>query len=266
MQDPFSLRLFFFITILLSCACWEIKRPRKTLTQAKTFRWFNNLSLVTANSLLLIILPMSAFEVALLVQKHDVGILHWLGFGSVTNLLISVILLDLIIYSQHVLFHRISWLWRLHKMHHTDQDIDVTTGARFHPIEIFLSFSIKIASIVLLGVSPLAVVVFEITLNGSAMFNHSNARLSTKLDHWIRRLIVTPDMHRVHHSIIKKETHSNFGFCLAIWDRIFSTYCAQPQQGHDAMLIGTPEFRRPSEQRLDKMLTQPFRTSQSKDI
>ncbi|HAS6349462.1 TPA: sterol desaturase family protein [Vibrio vulnificus] len=260
MTDPSLLRLSFFLGVLLLCFVWENRCPRKTLTVSRSFRWLNNLSLVALNSVLVALLvPVVAFEAALQAQHHQYGLFHALNMSATWNLLFSVIALDFIIYWQHLLFHRVKPLWRLHRMHHADLDIDVTTGTRFHPLEMLISMGIKVASVFVLGVSPLAVVVFEIILNASAMFNHSNAKLPLKVDHWLRRIIVTPDMHRVHHSTEVKETHSNFGFFLSVWDRCFHTYRAQPKAGHDAVVIGVPEIRHADEQRLDKMLTQPFR-------
>jgi sterol desaturase/sphingolipid hydroxylase (fatty acid hydroxylase superfamily) len=170
-----------------------------------------------------------------------------------------VIVLDLVIYLQHVMFHAVPTLWRLHRMHHADLDFDVTTGSRFHPIEIILSMVIKLTVIAALGAPALAVLIFEVLLNATAMFNHGNLRLPLWLDRWIRVLVVTPDMHRVHHSVVVRETNSNFGFNLSVWDRMFGTYRDQPEAGHDGMTIGVETIRDPAEQRLDRMLTQPFR-------
>jgi sterol desaturase/sphingolipid hydroxylase (fatty acid hydroxylase superfamily) len=160
---------------------------------------------------------------------------------------------------QHVLFHAVPVLWRLHRMHHADQEIDVTTGARFHPIEILLSMGIKLGIVAALGAPAVAVLIFEVLLNATAMFNHSNARMPAWLDRPLRWVVVTPDMHRVHHSIVARETNSNFGFNLPWWDRLFGTYRGQPAAGHEAMTVGIEQFREPAEQRLDRMLTQPFR-------
>jgi sterol desaturase/sphingolipid hydroxylase (fatty acid hydroxylase superfamily) len=173
---------------------------------------------------------------------------------------VSVLALDLVIYTQHVLFHAVPALWRLHRMHHADLDIDVTTGLRFHPAEILLSMLIKMGAIIALGAPVMAVVIFEVLLNATAMFNHGNVRLPRRLDSVLRWLLVTPDMHRVHHSIIRRETNSNFGFNLPWWDRIFGTYRPQPQAGHLGMTIGIPEFRDPRELRFIRLLTQPFRS------
>lgn len=260
MQNPDMIRLSFFLSTLVLCGLWEWLVPRKALTQSKGQRWLNNIGLIGFNSLCLnLFMPLLALEAALWAQQANIGLFHWLSLPAWLGVVISVVLLDLAIYVQHVIFHAVPWLWRLHRMHHADQDIDVTTGARFHPIEMIISMWIKIAIVVSFGISPLAVLLFEIILNVSAMFNHSNAKLQLNLDKVLRKAIVTPDMHRVHHSVIVKETHSNFGFFLSIWDRLFGTYRAQPELGHDKVKIGVPEFRTPREQWLDKMLTQPFR-------
>ena len=175
------------------------------------------------------------------------------------EVILAVVLLDAAIYLQHVMFHAVPALWRLHRMHHADMDYDVTTGARFHPIEIVLSMVIKLAVVTVLGASPVAVIIFEVLLNATAMFNHGNIRLNLALDGILRLFVVTPDMHRVHHSVIPSEANSNFGFNMPWWDRLFGTYKAQPAAGHDDMTIGINVFREPEDQRLDKMLMQPFR-------
>ena len=176
---------------------------------------------------------------------------------------VALLLLDLAIYLQHRLVHYVPVLWRVHRMHHADLDFDVTTGARFHPLEIALSLGIKCVVIVPLGASPLAVLLFEIALNATAMFNHSNVRLPRAMERLLRLLVVTPDMHRVHHSVVQRETDSNFGFNFPWWDRMFGTYRPQPEAGHETMTIGLEQFRAPHELRLDRMLTQPFRDDRS---
>jgi sterol desaturase/sphingolipid hydroxylase (fatty acid hydroxylase superfamily) len=173
-------------------------------------------------------------------------------------ILLAVAFLDFAVYAQHVLFHHVPWLWRLHRMHHADLEFDVTTALRFHPLEIMLSMLIKMAVVSLLGASAIAVVIFEVLLNATAMFNHANLRLSDPVDRSLRLAIVTPDMHRVHHSVRREETNSNYGFNLSIWDRLFGTYRAQPQDGHDAMTIGIEQFRSPRDLWIDRMLLQPF--------
>ncbi len=259
-NDPSWIRLGCFVGVLLLCTLWENALPRKILTVSRTFRWINNLSLVALNSVIVaLVMPIAAFQAAIIATENQWGLFQVLSLPIWLNVLISIILLDFIIYVQHVIFHRLPVLWKLHRMHHADLDIDVTTGARFHPIEILISMAIKIGAVFLLGVSPLAIVSFEIILNASAMFNHSNAKLALPVDRWLRKAMVTPDMHRVHHSIIPRETHSNFGFFLSIWDRMFKTYRAQPELGHEHVVIGLPDIRDKQEQRLDKLLTQPFR-------
>ncbi|MGC9458293.1 sterol desaturase family protein [Vibrio genomosp. F10] len=260
MNNPESIRLIFFVSIFMLCAIWEWVLPRKRLTQSKSVRWLNNIGLVSLNSVLLAVLfPVVAYQAAQYATINEIGLFNRTSMPAFLTLIVSVLLLDLAIYCQHAVFHKIPFLWRLHQVHHADQDIDMTTGARFHPVEIILSMFIKIAIVMIVGIPASAVVIFEVLLNGSAMFNHSNARLHPTIDSVLRKWIVTPDMHRVHHSIIARETHSNFGFFLSIWDRLFNTYIAQPKQGHDQMTIGLPVFRSKREQWLDKMLTQPFR-------
>jgi len=262
MHDPELIRLSFFISVLCLCSVWEWMRPRKELTQSKLFRWLNNLGLIAFNSLCLtLLMPILAYQAAIYAQQHTIGLFNNIdSLSAPLVVFLSVVLLDFAIYVQHLAFHRVPLLWRLHRMHHSDQDIDVTTGTRFHPIEIVISMWIKIGLVLLLGVSPIAIVIFEIVLNASAMFNHSNAYLPLKIDRVLRKLIVTPDMHRVHHSVDVKETHSNFGFFLSVWDRGFKTYRNQPKLGHDKVKIGIPLFQKSQEQRIDKMLTQPFRS------
>jgi len=260
LYQPDTIRLIFFIVVLLICAFWESNAPRKPLSQNKMVRWANNLGLVGLNGFLItFLMPFVAVSAATWSESHSFGVMYWLEIPPTVAFITSIILLDAVIYWQHIMFHSIPFLWRLHRMHHADLDIDVTTGARFHPVEIIISMWIKIGAVTVIGAPMWAVIVFEITLNASAMFNHSNARLPLFVDKWLRMLIVTPDMHRVHHSVIERETHSNFGFFLSVWDRLFGTYIAQPSQGHDRMKIGLPTFKRPREQWLDKMLTQPFR-------
>jgi sterol desaturase/sphingolipid hydroxylase (fatty acid hydroxylase superfamily) len=260
MENSDTIRLAIFLSVLVLCAAWEWAVPRKARTRSRLLRWSNNLALVGFNSLTLaVVMPLLAIEASLRAAEHHVGLFNYLTLPLWLVLPISVILLDGVIYFQHVVFHRLPILWRLHRMHHADRDIDVTTGARFHPIEIVLSMWIKIGVVMALGIPPIAVLVFEIVLNASAMFNHSNAKLPLAVDKVLRKIVVTPDFHRVHHSVIPKETHSNFGFFLSVWDRWFGTYRAQPELGHDKVEIGIPEFATKNEQRLDKLLTQPFR-------
>ncbi|MCK6264965.1 sterol desaturase family protein [Vibrio sp. ZSDE26] len=260
MIDPELTRLLFFVGTFLICATWEWLLPKKKLTQNKSVRWLNNIAIISLGSVLVsVLLPIVAYQAAVYATNEGIGLFHYLSTPTVLTIVFSVLLLDFAIYIQHIVFHRVPILWRLHRVHHADQDIDLTTGSRFHPIEILLSMLIKVSIVIALGIPPIAVVVFEVLLNVSAMFNHSNGKLSSKIDAAVRMLIVTPDMHRVHHSIMVKETHSNFGFFLSVWDKIFGTYIEQPKQGHDGMTIGLPKFRSSREQWLDRMLTQPFR-------
>ena len=234
------------------------KRPR---LYSRRLRWPSNLGIVAMNTLLArLIFPLAAVGLAAVATESEWGLLHLVEFPLWLKVLLAVVILDLAIYLQHVMFHAVPLLWRLHRMHHADQDIDVTTGARFHPIEIILSIVVKMAVISFLGAPPVAVIIFEILLNATAVFNHGNIRLPKSVDRILRLVVVTPDMHRVHHSVLRNETNSNFGFNVPWWDRIFGTYIAQPAQGHDNMTIGLTIFRRPQDQRLDNMLVQPFRS------
>jgi len=254
------LRLAFFIGIFLIMAILEFAIPRRDQKLLRVKRWPSNLGLVILDTLLIrLLVPTTAVGVALFAQKINLGLFNLFDFSPILSVLLSVILLDLAIYGQHVLFHSVSLLWRLHRVHHADTEFDVTTGLRFHPVEIILSLLIKFAIITCFGIPPVAVVIFEILLNVSAMFNHSNIRLPTWLDNLLRWIVVTPDMHRVHHSIEHVEIGSNFGFSLPWWDFIFGTYRADAEKGQLNMVFGIDEFRSPSEQRLDRMLTQPFR-------
>jgi len=206
-----------------------------------------------------IVAPTGAVGFALFAKERGWGLFNMVALPPWLEFLVSLFLLDLAIYLQHRLFHYVPVLWRLHRMHHSDLDVDVTTGSRFHPVEILLSLCIKFLVVNPLGASPLAVLLFEIALNGTAMFNHSNVRVPPVIERVLRLLVVTPDMHRVHHSVVRLETDSNFGFNFPWWDRLFGTYRPQPEAGHQAMTLGIEQFRDPDELRLDRMLTQPFR-------
>src|SRR6516164_8772529 len=222
--------------------------------------WPSNLAIVALNIVLLrILLPATAVSLALLAAQRGWGLLNNLRLPWWSTFVASVVLLDLAIYLQHVMFHAVPALWRLHRMHHADLDIDVTTGARFHPIEILLSMGIKLGVVAALGTPAVAVLAFEVLLNATSIFNHSNVRMPAWLDRALRWIVVTPEMHRVHHSVVPRETNSNFGFSLPWWDRLFGSYRAQPAAGHEGMTIGIAQFREPSELRLDRMLIQPFR-------
>jgi len=259
MQHEMSIRLSAFFGILILMGLWEILAPRRPLTISKTLRWLNNLGIVLLNNLLLRwLFPIASVGLALLAEQEQWGVLNQIDLPIWLSMIISIVLFDGMIYLQHVVFHALPLLWRLHRMHHADIDYDVTTGSRFHPIEMILSLLIKFAVIMVLGPPAVAVLLFEVILNGMAMFNHSNIALPIKIDRWLRYLIVTPDMHRVHHSVINHEADSNFGFNLSIWDRLFGTYQAQPIKGHQGMQIGLHQFREPKYLTLPWLLLLPF--------
>lgn len=255
-QEPL-IRLGVFALVFAAVALAEIFWPWRR-PEARARRWAANIGVLLLDSLLVrVLFPVAAVGAAIWAEGQGFGLLH--GWPVWLALPVAVVALDLAIYLQHRVFHAVPWLWRLHRMHHADTEFDTTTGLRFHPGEILLSMVIKMAVVVALGAPAAAVVVFEVLLNATSLFNHGNLRLPPWLDAGVRRVLVTPDMHRVHHSVLRAETDSNFGFCLAWWDRLFGTYRAEAAAGRAAITIGLPLFREPSEQRLDRMLTQPFR-------
>lgn len=260
MENEPALRLITFFGVLLGMAVWEAVAPRRPRNFQRRTRWPSNLGIVALNTIVVrLIFPVAAVGMAIIAEARDWGLFNALPLPDALVVIASVVLLDLVIYLQHVLFHAVPVFWRLHRMHHADLDFDVTTGARFHPVEIALSMAIKMGAVAALGAPALAVVIFEVVLNATAMFNHGNVALPVGLDRVLRLLVVTPDMHRVHHSVVHRETHSNFGFNLPWWDRLFGTYRAQPEAGHEGMTIGLNRFREERELRLDRMLIQPFR-------
>ncbi|MGE5155443.1 MAG: sterol desaturase family protein [Bdellovibrio bacteriovorus] len=256
-----AIRLASFLGIFALMTLWELLAPRRALTVSKGIRWANNLGLVALNTLVLrLLFRAAAVGVAAVAAERGWGLLNLYPPHPVLAVVVAVVTLDLVIWVQHVMVHAIPALWRLHRVHHADLDYDLTTGARFHPLEIILSMLIKFATILVLGTPVVAVVIFEVLLNATAMFNHGNVRLPIALDRWLRWVLVTPDMHRVHHSIEDDETNSNFGFNLSIWDRLFGTYRDQPRAGHEGMTIGIRDHRDPREvDRLPGMLALPFR-------
>ena len=260
LSHELAVRLGAFLGVLALMAAWETLAPRRALSVSKARRWASNLGIVFLNSALLrIIFPATAVAVAVLAQERGWGLLNQHDVPFALAVVASVVALDLAIYLQHVMFHAVPALWRLHRMHHADLDFDVTTGARFHPIEILLSMLVKMAVIVVIGPPAVAVVIFEVLLNATAMFNHANVRLPAAADRLLRLLVVTPDMHRVHHSVEERETNSNFGFNLSLWDRLFRTYKAQPDAGHQRMTIGIRGYRAPKlVSDLPGMLVLPF--------
>ena len=257
-----AVRLGAFAVILVLMMVWEVAAPRRAQSIGRWQRWPANLGIVVIDSLAVrLIFPVAAVGMGTLVEAKGWGLFQALEVPAWVAVLGSILLLDLAIYFQHVLFHAVPALWRLHRMHHADLEFDVTTGARFHPFEILLSMLIKLGVVAAIGAPAVAVLLFEVLLNLTSMFNHGNVRLAPGLDRLARLFMVTPDMHRVHHSIDRRETDSNFGFNLPWWDRLFGTYRAQPAAGHDGMTIGIPLFRSADELRLDRLLLQPFRKS-----
>ena len=259
-----SLRLSAFASVLVAMAAWELIAPRRAQTQTRLRRWPGNLGILLIDAILLrIVFPGVAVGFALLVEARGWGLLALSPMPFWLEFVVALLVLDLIVYLQHVLFHAVPVLWRLHRVHHTDLDVDVTTGVRFHPAEILLSMLIRCTAIAAFGPPVVAVLVSEVLLNATSMFNHGNVRIPVGLDRVLRCLVVTPDMHRVHHSIVRNETNSNFGFNFPWWDRWFGTYRAQPAAGHTYMTIGIEQFRDEGDTRLDRLLLQPLRESSS---
>ena len=253
-------RLASFAAALAAFGLAESLWPRRHRRLPRVLRWSGNFGIAAINVLLLrLILPVSIVGFALLAQQRGWGLFNLVGLPVWMEIVLCVVALDFVVWAQHAIFHRVPALWRLHRMHHADTEFDISTGVRFHPVEIFLSALIKLAVVALLGAPPIAVIIFEILLNATAMFNHANLALPQGLDRILRLFVVTPDMHRVHHSIHADEHNTNFGFNLPWWDYLFRTYCAQPRDSHEGMMIGLGKFRAPKESLIDKMITQPFR-------
>ncbi|ORT49747.1 sterol desaturase [Vibrio sp. qd031] len=259
-MDAGTLRGTIFIVWLVVLLVSERINPRRPFTPLTGKRVLNNFALVVLNTVIVwIVLPWIAYDVAIWAKSQQLGLFHQLTIPVPIKFVLSIVLLDLVIYWQHRVFHTYSWLWSLHKVHHADTEFDTSTALRFHPIEIVLSMVIKMAVVCLLGIDPIAVIVFETLLNSSAMFNHANLYLKHTLDRTLRWVIVTPDMHRVHHSVFREECNANYGFFLSIWDKLFGSYVAQPKQGHNDMVIGLNQFRDPKEMAVHRMMSQPFR-------
>jgi sterol desaturase/sphingolipid hydroxylase (fatty acid hydroxylase superfamily) len=259
MTNDAAIRLGFFFGIFVLMAIWELAASRRSLTTSKTIRWLSNLGITFLNPVVLrLLFPVMLVRMAGLAQKSGWGLLNNYNLPYWLEVVVGVIVLDFVIYLQHVMFHTIPVLWRLHMMHHADLDFDVTTGLRFHPIEMVLSMVIKLSVVVLVGPAALAVLIFEVLLNATSMFNHGNIRLPLGIDRRLRLLVVTPDMHRVHHSVTIRETNSNFGFNLPWWDRLLGTYRDQPAAGHQGMTIGLAQFRDAKRLTLPWMLALPF--------
>ncbi len=253
------LRFGTFFAVFAVMALWELVASRRKLSQSRGKRWFANLGIMLLSSLVVrLLFPAAAVGLALLVERESWGLLHRIDLPSALLVILGVILLDVCIYLQHVMFHAVPLLWRFHMVHHADQDFDFTTGIRFHPIEILLSVVIKFTVIVALGPPPEAVFLFAVVLNATAMFNHGNVRMPVRLDRILRWLVVTPDMHRVHHSVVVRESNSNFGFNLPWWDRLFGTYRDQPAAGHADMELGVVQLLADKPRGLGGVLALPF--------
>ncbi len=262
MEHEAALRLGVFLTLFALFAGAEALAPRLSRRMPRPQRWVTNLSLVVLGSLatraLAFGLPALAVGAAVDAQRLGVGVFNSFALPEWAALALAVLVLDFAIWAQHLISHRVPVFWRFHRMHHADRDFDVTTALRFHPIEILASMLVKIGVVYAIGAPPIAVLVFEIILNGTALFNHANLRLPPRIDRILRLVLVTPDMHRVHHSQLRAEHDSNFGFALSIWDRMFGTYIAQPSAGHDGMTLGLEwQNNDPSHLRWSLML--PFR-------
>jgi sterol desaturase/sphingolipid hydroxylase (fatty acid hydroxylase superfamily) len=254
-----AIRIGSFLAVFVLMALWELAGPRRP-TVVRRERWRDNLALLLVDvAVVRVLAPGAAVAVALAGEAGGWGLLHSVHAPAWIAIPAAVVLLDMFIYVQHVTFHAIPALWRLHRVHHADIEVDVTTGTRFHPVEILVSTGVKCAAVAAIGAPAIAVLAFEVLLNATAMFNHANVRIAPGIERWMRLLVVTPDMHRVHHSIEYNESSSNFGFNLPWWDRLFGTYRAQPAAGHASMTLGVDAFRAPGDSRLDRLLAQPLR-------
>ena len=259
MEHEVLIRLGSFLGIFIIMAVWEAVAPRRVLSTSKRIRWVNNLAILSLNPISLrLIFPILPVSLALIAEQRHWGLLNQVDLSYGIEIITGVFALDFTLYIQHALFHAFPTLWRLHMVHHTDLDFDVTTGVRFHPIEILLSMGIKLIAVISLGPSPLAVLLFEVVLNATSMFNHSNIYLPSEVDRVLRLFVVTPEMHRVHHSVIIQETNSNFGFSFPWWDRMFGTYRPQPSKGHLDMVIGLAQYREPKHLNLWQLILMPF--------
>ena len=262
MQFEGLIRLAAFLAVFAAVASWELASPRRKSAFARPMRWPSNLGLLVVDvALLRLLAPGAAIAVALTAQAGGWGLLNVVKLPAALAFAMAIVLLDVAIYFQHVMFHAVPTLWRLHRVHHSDLHFDVTTGTRFHPVEILISTAIKCSVVAAIGAAPVAVLMFEALLNATALFNHANASLPARGEAWLRWLIVTPDMHRIHHSVQYDESSSNFGFNLPWWDRLFGTYRSEPRAGHAAMAIGVDAFRSEEDLRLDRLLIQPLQNS-----
>ncbi|MGO9555403.1 MAG: sterol desaturase family protein [Syntrophobacteraceae bacterium] len=260
MDQEIVIRLFFFVVVFAIMAVWEILSPRRTLTTSKRSRWLSNLTLLSLNPVSVrLVFPLLPVSMSILAGQRHWGLLNNIGpLPYPLEMVVAIMLLDFAIYLQHVLHHAVPVLWRLHMVHHSDLDFDLTTGLRFHPLEIVVSMGIKLMTVAVLGPPAMAVLIFEVALNSTSMFNHSNVLLPSGIDRVLRLFVVTPEMHRVHHSIILRETNSNFGFNVPWWDRLLGTYRDQPANGHEGMTIGVSHIRDPGKLTLPRLIVMPF--------
>ena len=259
MGSEITIRLGFFFGVFFLVAVCEILAPRRPLTTSKAGRWFANLVIVGLNPLSVrLVFPVLPVAMALLAAEHQWGLLNNVDLPCRLEVAVGVIALDFSIYLQHVLHHAVPALWRLHMVHHADLDYDLTTGLRFHPMEIVVSMGIKLMTVAALGPPAPAVLIFEVALNATSMFNHGNINIPMAVDRVLRLFVVTPDMHWVHHSVIIRETNSNYGFNLPWWDRLLGTYKDQPEKGHDGMTTGLSQFRDPNRLTLPWLIILPF--------
>lgn len=263
-QSDGAIRLAIFVSVFLVMALIELGWPKRKLVVSKRRRWLTNVGIAVAGSVVLrlmamLAVPVAAIAAAFYAGQHHIGLLNQLSWPEWIKIVVALLVLDLSIWTQHLASHKVPLFWRLHKVHHADRDIDVTTAVRFHPVEIALSMLWKIVVVVPLGAPPLAVFLFEVILNACAMFNHANIALPAWLDRGLRMLVVTPDMHRVHHSVLRREHNSNYGFNLSLWDRLFRTYTAEPEAGHQGMTIGLTPYQTEEPTRFAWSLWLPFR-------
>lgn len=259
MKTDMLIRLTAFLSVFSAMALWELWAPRRRLTTPKGRRWAGNLTIVVLDAVIIrLLFAAGAVGAAIFAADRGWGLLNQLNWPGWVEILLAVVGLDLVLYLQHVMFHAVPQFWRLHMVHHADLDCDVSTGLRFHPVEVVLSMVIKLVAVIVLGPPTVAVVIFEVLLNATSMFNHSNICMLPSVERILRWFIVTPDMHRIHHSIVTRETNTNFGFNLPWWDRLLGTYRPEPEAGQERMTLGLEQFRDPSCLTLPRLLVLPF--------
>lgn len=264
-ENHSEIRMASFVVLIFMFMGLEAVWPRKLANQDSKYRRLNNILLLTINFITVrFLVPLATVELALITAEREFGLFHMISSPMLLNILLTIIIFDLLIYLQHVIFHKFRFLWHVHRVHHTDLEFDVTTGIRFHPVEIVLSMLYKLLAVYLIGPLAISIILYEILLNAAALFNHSNIKLNSGLDRILRKIIVTPDMHRIHHSILQKETDSNYGNIFSFWDKLFKTYRATPEAGYDDMTIGLDKFRDASSGQILQLLINPFSKGQYK--